>query len=436
MIAARGCVLALALAGMVAAQVPAAPEVEYPGGRARLPSAKRRKPPKETKEPLQVYRGTLKSRTDGKLLIETPEGTELEFTCTKDTLFFRKDQDVPANTVLAGAHVMVEGREDQEAFLFAVNVVVEEEAAAESRAPTQEKPRTSPPREPDDPGPPVLHRGKPKALPKPPESAIPENTTPEPDPAETPTPDDPEIAKAREVAAGFTETLPNYIVQQFTTRYMSEKPKADWRALDILSTEVIYLNGKELYRNVRIDNKPVKKPIDELRGTTSHGEFGTTMVDIFQPTTAASFTRMATSDFAGHKAWKYDLNVERPNSHWLTRFGSHSIRPAYHGRIWLDAASHRLWRIELQARNLPVDYPLDVIEWVVEYGSVRIGSHEYLLPVHAGVLGCLRGTSRCSRNSTDFRNYRRFTAESQIYTTESTIDFSKEVAGAAEDPQK
>ena len=48
----------------------------------------------------------------------------------------------------------------------------------------------------------------------------------------------------------------------------------------------------------------------------------------------------------------------------------------------------------------------------------RLGEREFLLPVHAETLTCVRGTSNCSRNVIDFRNYRK-------YSGESTITFDK-----------
>jgi hypothetical protein len=39
---------------------------------------------------------------------------------------------------------------------------------------------------------------------------------------------------------------------------------------------------------------------------------------------------------------------------------------------------------------------------------------QYLLPVHSENLSCQRGTSICSRNAIDFRNYKKFGSESTI----------------------
>jgi hypothetical protein len=103
-----------------------------------------------------------------------------------------------------------------------------------------------------------------------------------------------------------------------------------------------------------------------------------------------------------------------------------SVLPAYKGSVWIDKKTARILRIEMQARKIPEAFPLDTVEWVVDYSFVRIGDGEFLLPVHAENLSCWRGTSRCARNAIDFRNYRRFTSESQITTTDSTINYDAE----------
>ena len=67
---------------------------------------------------------------------------------------------------------------------------------------------------------------------------------------------------------------------------------------------------------------------------------------------------------------------------------------------------------------MPKEFPLDKVESAVDYDYVRLGEHQFLLPVHAETLTCVRGSSDCSRNVIDFRNYRK-------YAGESTITFDK-----------
>ena len=71
-------------------------------------------------------------------------------------------------------------------------------------------------------------------------------------------------------------------------------------------------------------------------------------------------------------------------------------------------------RIEQSARDVPRSFPLDTIESAVDYDYVLIGGQKFLLPVHSENLMCDRGTSNCSRNVIDFRNYRKFGADSEI----------------------
>jgi hypothetical protein len=106
------------------------------------------------------------------------------------------------------------------------------------------------------------------------------------------------------------------------------------------------------------------------------------------------------------------------NSNWQIRDGGQALLPAYSGSVWIDRATAQVRRIEMQADNIPADFPLDSVQWAVDYDSVMLGTSSFWLPVHAENLGCQRGTSICTKNTIDFRNYHKFSGE-------STIDFSK-----------
>ena len=62
----------------------------------------------------------------------------------------------------------------------------------------------------------------------------------------------------------------------------------------------------------------------------------------------------------------------------------------------------------------PVLQVMEAIASAVDYDYVLIGEGKYLLPVHSEALSCGRGTSQCSRNVIEFRNYRKFTADTVI----------------------
>lgn len=222
------------------------------------------------------------------------------------------------------------------------------------------------------------------------------------------------IERAREAAFNFSEKLPNFLCQEYMARYSRYSNASGWQPLDVISAEIIYDGGQESYRNLKINDRPTVKKMEDLSGSWSTGEFATTLKDLFHPQTAARFREGGQDTINGVRARVYDFTVEQVNSHWIVQAGSQSFSPPYKGSVWIDPESSRVLRVEIQARNLPYDFPMDVVESAVDYSWVRIGGESVLLPVHAESLGCQRGAHSCNRNIIDFRNYHKYTADSKI----------------------
>lgn len=236
---------------------------------------------------------------------------------------------------------------------------------------------------------------------------------------ETGPPVDARVEKAREAVGAFSETLPDYLCQEQMARFQSDSPKVSWAPLDIVSMELVYEKGKERYRNLQINGKPAKaQRIEDLAGSWSTGEFASVLLDLFSPATATDFRYRHTSRSGGREAYLYDFAVDHEHSHWQIHVASQSILPAYKGSVWIDKETARILRIEMQAVHLPGEFPLDQIEMATDYEFIRIADREFLLPVHSENLLCQRGSSMCSHNVIDFRNYHK-------YTGEATIEFAK-----------
>jgi hypothetical protein len=221
------------------------------------------------------------------------------------------------------------------------------------------------------------------------------------------------IEEARDAAGEYSDTLPDFIVSQFTTRYASNSRPPQWQALDVVSAEVACVNGQEEYRNVAINGRATKRAIEKT-GSWSTGEFVTVLQDVLSRMTNAAFTKHGEDRITGRTALVYDYTVKQPNSHWTIIAMGASYRPAYQGAIWIDKETHRVLRMEMRSLSLPSDFPYVKAELVLDYDSVRIENRVFLLPVHSENLLCARESDLCSRNVIDFRNYRKFTAESNI----------------------
>src|ERR1019366_3244349 len=85
------------------------------------------------------------------------------------------------------------------------------------------------------------------------------------------------IQDAPAPAATFSASLPDYLVQQVTSRYFATGFPTHWQEIDVVTAELAYVGGKEEYRNIRVNGRPVSNP--ERTGTWSTGEFGTTLED-------------------------------------------------------------------------------------------------------------------------------------------------------------
>ena len=393
-----------------------------PGPNLPLPGRHKKEDPKNP--PTQRSAGKLTKVDDQSLVVEVPDGRVLTFKRTDKTKFFRDEQEIKPGELKAGNKVVVDATEDNEGFLYAVKVALdttpppEESAAAPAESGGRGAGNSPAPVDPDAPGPPKLKRGIP--APRPDEdladaSAPAAGTTPgASETPEAPPADDPVIVKATQATAAFTEKLPNYVCKEFMARFQSSHHPADWQALDVVSSNIVYEGGHESYRDITVNDKPFKKGMEEMNGAWSTGEFGTMLLDLFAPWTAAEFRLRRRTSIAGVEARVYDFQVERSHSHWHVQVGSQSMLPAYKGSVWIQPETGQVLRLEMVARALPKEFPVDTVESAVDYENVMIAGRKFLLPVHAETLACERGSSNCSRNTIDFRNYHKFESSSDV----------------------
>jgi hypothetical protein len=460
--------------------------IPMPGGRTS-----KGQPKPDANQPLPNFRGKLKHMDDKTISLELGDNRVMDFKRTGKTKFFKNGDEVKNPDFKPGDQLSVEGPEEAGGYMTAVNVYWEKSGAPSTQtADAAESPRHSPDQDkaagtpdtwakdapkpdaakpadaaaadnaakpeasaevqrpaanaPDDPGRPVLRRGKPAdparekaaAIPDQPETQSPAAAPARPietasaAPSEAPVlrrkGDDDSvpfvtrsmddlIRKATDAALDFTEGLPSYVCQEMMARYQSETKPARFQALDVLTINLVYENGKEDYRDLQINGRPTKKTLEESGGAWSTGEFGTVLIDLFSPATSADFRYQRESRTAGITAKLYDFNVKREGSHWDVKIGSQSFSPAYRGSAWIDPQTGRVLRIEKEGYGFPDSFPVDHVESATDYQYVRLGdARQYLLPVHAENLMCQRGSDICSKIVIDFRNYHKYSGESTI----------------------
>ena len=107
----------------------------------------------------------------------------------------------------------------------------------------------------------------------------------------------------------------------------------------------------------------------------------------------------------------YNYRVDRANSVFSV-IGSNGKRivAAFHGLVFVDAASGRARRITLVADDLPPDFPTHATSIGVDYDFVSINGLKYLMPVSAE-LQTKEGKQEAVINTMEFKDYKRLATE-------------------------
>lgn len=397
--------------------------------------------------------GYVASNKAKEFVVVTDDGRTLTMTVDAKTVFTKKDEPLDASKFEQGSFVHIEAAEDDEAYLTALKVAylkdppprLPEGSGPSPEAVKQVDPATAAelakPAATDAPDRPILRRGRPPAA-----NEYPENETPPPAPkasasaidnaAKATAPkkdtgdftitsadvqhmkvagDDDQIARSREWADNYNQGLPNYVCDQITTRYQEESRSAGWQPVDVVTAKIIVENGHEAYKDITVGGRKTNKSMQDIGGTTSTGEFAGYLQSLLL-THAAKFKFSQSTSVSGTPAAIYNFEVPLKENRglWTVLVGGQALRPQYSGAVWLEKSSGQVRRIEFQADHIPKDFPLDSVETAVDYETVHLGTNSFLLPVHAAGISCQRGTSICSKNEIDFRDYHKYAGESTI----------------------
>jgi hypothetical protein len=233
---------------------------------------------------------------------------------------------------------------------------------------------------------------------------------------------DPTIQAVRERVNAFMEVLPNLIVTRDTSMFVSSSKPAQWSPNGHVVAEVRYEDQRESYREIKVDGQPhndapeadLGEFFQGLGKAWSGGESGGIVACLFSTYAKGdfNFARFDHVDDADVSVFSFALRA--PNSCVSIQHGSEMAYPAARGSLWISTKSHDILRVEIEASDIPIEFPTDRSEKRIDYHHIEVGSTGYLLPVQAYYFGCLRGTYYCWMNRMNFQNYREFHADSTI----------------------
>jgi VWFA-related protein len=236
-----------------------------------------------------------------------------------------------------------------------------------------------------------------------------------------------------EFALSLTKKLPDIICDRETRRHY--RAASAWQAGSLMSEDVVtqkvaYRGGQEYYSDDdtgtqgKSINSAALKPLVAL---DTQGEFSTMLQQIFFPINHTEFHFEKEKKLNGTSALMFRFSVEQPNNHlYLLHFAwsqpSHSVSwfPAYHGRIWIDAATSHLLRLDRETAKMP-EYPIKRVKTEIDYTVVPLGDGTtFVLPTNSDELMCIGlGNGECSHNIIKFTNWQKFGAKTEILMNSS-----------------
>lgn len=222
------------------------------------------------------------------------------------------------------------------------------------------------------------------------------------------------LAGARERALGYLDTLMNFKCIEITDRYVDRKGTGQWTRHDKLAELVTYENHEESRKVVEVNGDPGNTQPADMKGGRLEGEFGGVLEIAFDVAAKASFTWKEKGELDGNLVEVFSYRVDAKNSKFsVTALPETPLFVAFHGLVYIDAATRGVRRITIEAEGIPEKSPVHASSITIDYDYIAINNHDYLMPVR-GEMRMELGKHEKILHQIEFRDYHRFGSEVRI----------------------
>jgi hypothetical protein len=246
--------------------------------------------------------------------------------------------------------------------------------------------------------------------PPPPAPAVTVVRIPPPDPSEQRA----ILEEVRRIALDYTKSLPDFICTQRTRRYVDPFGRGGWRLGDVIQEQLSYVDGHENYKVVLINNLLVTDVRHEqLGGTTTSGEFGTMLYQIFKPETNTGFRWSRWATLRGRRMHVYEFQVLQRYSDYsvFDQASGRRMIAGYHGEIFADRETNSVMRIEFDLDGME-NFPINDVSLQLDNDITENTGSRNVLPMRAEISS--RSGQYHSRNEVEFTRYQKFSADASI----------------------
>lgn len=224
------------------------------------------------------------------------------------------------------------------------------------------------------------------------------------------------LNEARQTALAYASSLPDFMCTEVVHRYVGEG--SSWSLKDTLHLKLTYFEHREEYKLLTINGHPTQKSYEDAGGSISEGEFGSILLQVFEPGSATQFRwdHWTTLRKREAQVLSFRITPEHSTYHlafgWVGQGGRDSTIVGQHGYVYIDRATNRVLRIWAEADSIPWDFPVQASSTMLDYDFTDISGQRYIVPLRADVR--IGSPQMHTRNVLEFENYQKFGADATI----------------------
>lgn len=221
------------------------------------------------------------------------------------------------------------------------------------------------------------------------------------------------LDETREYALSYVKRLPDFICTQVTRRFFDPSGLEFYQRADVVTARLSYFGQKEEKKVILVNNQLMDVEYERLGGTTSTGEFGSLLQEVFAKESDASFAWERWTTLRGKRHYVFSYRVAQPRSKWKILYDrAVETTPGYRGSVYVERDSGVVARITLIAEDIPSSFPVQMASTELDYDYTTISDKEFLLPLKAVIK--MRSGKALVKNEIEFRMYRKFGADATI----------------------
>lgn len=230
------------------------------------------------------------------------------------------------------------------------------------------------------------------------------------------------LSRIRQRMVEHLARMPDYTCLETIERSTRPRSSRPYQPVDTVRLEVAHVGGKELYSRPgaeKFEESDVAKIVGA--GMTASGDFALHLRAVFIGSIPA-FSYRGEEHVEERRVVRYDYSIPQNLSGYRLRFAGREAIVGSSGSFWAEAETLEVVRLEVRAEDIPPQLPILSAVTRIDYGRVRIGASEVMLPQRAELL-MTEWLGRQSLNRTEFTQCRQYVGESVVSYVESEVTY-------------